>query len=986
NPPNSGASGDVDIDTENPTVTSVFYLDSATSYTVTTDADTNDGANAAAAYVQFSEPMKTDGSADPAIMFSPNVDSTLPPGTASTQWNSSTEFLWATLEIDANVDVNSVTIDFSGAKDVAGNDMVDYAPVHEFEIDTVNPTVTNLYLSSSPDTTITDWDVADPTQDGLYVHFSEPMTNDGSADPVFTFDPVITHTLPNGDNSLWVPGSPDTAYGYFTGALDGNVDVDSVDVDVTGARDEHGNLLVPYSQAGVFDIDTLNPTITSITSTTADGYYPLAGSINVTVSFSEPVTLAVGTLDVTLDTPGDVVSLGAFGPSLSSFTTYAIGAGDNSCDLDSIGVVLNGGTLQDDAGNDAVISLPGTTIADDSDIVVDTTNPTISGLDLPDVEQSVDGNCSITIPYSATVTDNCCVDAADVTVVVEFVSGVGTATLDAPAATIINNGVAQVDVSGNFTVSDLTSGDVVIRVRINANDCATNAATEAADTVTIGDSTIPVISGLDLPDGTLYMDANTCTYTVNYSGTVTDNCCIDAGNVAVVVELVPGFNTAILNAPAATITNAGGTPNTQVNVSGSFEVSALTDDPIQVRVRINGTDCNGNAASEASDIAAFEDGTNPTISWDTDLPDATQYVSADFCTITIPVQATVSDACCISAGNVTIDIGVTNATLVHNVVATQIAQGEVRVAGDITVSALTGCPADLTIAIDATDCVGNDAAQLTDTIDIRDNTIPVINGLRFDTDDTHTTLQLVPYLVDECGQVTVYFSGNVTDNCCIVPGNVNVSVTLPMLMGEGPAILEDIVINRAQNGQGRVDVTGSAVVRCLESCPPGICPSRVQVDITAADCCGNAAIPDATGILEGWVGDIIRPIPQDDPRQDMVMDESAVIDPLVEVRLDEFGTYRLILRESTPVRIDIMANDADNLSHNVDHPFEPCTSCGPCGGQTGCCAIMYIHDIVEHPSYGTATIEDNEGDCTGGTVIRYAPHRSYLGPDYFTYR
>jgi len=162
--------------------------------------------------------------------------------------------------------------------------------------------------------------------------------------------------------------------------------------------------------------------------------------------------------------------------------------------------------------------------------------------------------------------------------------------------------------------------------------------------------------------------------------------------------------------------------------------------------------------------------------------------------------------------------------------------------------------------------------------------------------------------------------------------------------------------------------------------------ARVQVDVEASDCCGNVAVPDSTGTGEGLVDDDILPIPRDDPRQDMVMDESAVIDPLVEVRLDEFGTYRLVLRESTPVRIDLMANDADNLSHNAAHPFQPCIACGPCGGQTGCCATMYIEDIVQHPSYGTATIEDDEGNCNGGTVIRYAPDRGYLGPDYFTYR
>ncbi len=32
------------------------------------------------------------------------------------------------------------------------------------------------------------------------------------------------------------------------------------------------------------------------------------------------------------------------------------------------------------------------------------------------------------------------------------------------------------------------------------------------------------------------------------------------------------------------------------------------------------------------------------------------------------------------------------------------------------------------------------------------------------------------------------------------------------------------------------------------------------------------------------------------------------------------------------------------------------------------------------------TIVDNMGDCRGGTSIRYAPNRGYLGPDRFTYR
>ncbi|MEI7425555.1 MAG: Ig-like domain-containing protein [Candidatus Moraniibacteriota bacterium] len=128
-----------------------------------------------------------------------------------------------------------------------------------------------------------------------------------------------------------------------------------------------------------FIIDTTAPTIQSITSTTSTGNYNAGDGINVTVTFSELVTLASGTLNVTLDT-GDVIAISAFGPALTATGTYTVGAGDTSADLDSTGIVLNGvATLKDAAGNDATIELPATTIADGVNvIVIDTTAPVIA--------------------------------------------------------------------------------------------------------------------------------------------------------------------------------------------------------------------------------------------------------------------------------------------------------------------------------------------------------------------------------------------------------------------------------------------------------------------------------------------------------------------------------------------------------------------------------------------------------------------------------
>jgi len=117
---------------------------------------------------------------------------------------------------------------------------------------------------------------------------------------------------------------------------------------------------------------------------------------------------------------------------------------------------------------------------------------------------------------------------------------------------------------------------------------------------------------------------------------------------------------------------------------------------------------------------------------------------------------------------------------------------------------------------------------------------------------------------------------------------------------------------------------------------------------------------DASDVSVTNADDDTVPIPHDDPRQDVVMDQSAIVDSLTEVRRDECGVYRLMLRESTPVWLNVLANDDEN----------------------GSCGEVVIHEIATAPAYGTATIDDP----SGGALIRYAPAQGYVGPDEFTYR
>src|SRR5204863_8970050 len=104
-------------------------------------------------------------------------------------------------------------------------------------------------------------------------------------------------------------------------------------------------------------------------------------SINVTVNFSEPVTLAGGNLQVTLDT-GAVVSIPPFGPAASASGTYVVAAGQNSADLNAARpLALSAGTLRDAAGNDCTLATPpGQNLADLKAIVIDTTAPAVTSV------------------------------------------------------------------------------------------------------------------------------------------------------------------------------------------------------------------------------------------------------------------------------------------------------------------------------------------------------------------------------------------------------------------------------------------------------------------------------------------------------------------------------------------------------------------------------------------------------------------------------
>lgn len=108
--------------------------------------------------------------------------------------------------------------------------------------------------------------------------------------------------------------------------------------------------------------DGLHPTVISVSSPTPDGIYGPGAVIVVNVAFSEAVTVN-GTPRLALET-GELAALanysGGSGTATLTFA-YPVSAGHTSADLDYAGtgaLVPLEGSIQDAAGNDAVLTLP----------------------------------------------------------------------------------------------------------------------------------------------------------------------------------------------------------------------------------------------------------------------------------------------------------------------------------------------------------------------------------------------------------------------------------------------------------------------------------------------------------------------------------------------------------------------------------------------------------------------------------------------------
>ncbi|OGV73160.1 MAG: hypothetical protein A3K18_01655, partial [Lentisphaerae bacterium RIFOXYA12_64_32] len=364
------------------------------------------------------------------------------------------------------------------AIDVAGNRNLGATSPFAITSDRTRPTVTINQGVGQPDP-------VNSSPIRFRAVFSKPVTGFEPAD--------VTITGTAGATTATIIAESATTYLV---AVSGMTQAGTVQVTVrnSAATDAAGNSsTASTSTDNQVTYDTTLPSIVSVTSTTPNGQYGTGAAINVTVTFSKAVTLSGGSLLVGLDT-GATVAIAPFTNAAAATASYVVAEGQNSPDIDVISLSLGSGAALRDAAIAAVavpVALPGTTIADGSDIGVDTTRPGVTISTAPDVLASVfpiPVTIRFTEPVFGFTADNVTVRGGNV---VNFLGANDTYT---------------VNVDPDLTTDLNGDGTVEITVTVTANqaaDAAGNPNTASNTFAVAADQTPPTIAAFSTatPDG-----------------------------------------------------------------------------------------------------------------------------------------------------------------------------------------------------------------------------------------------------------------------------------------------------------------------------------------------------------------------------------------------------------------------------------------------------------------------------------------------------
>ena len=394
-------------------------------------------------------------------------------------------------------------------------------------VETTNPTVTGV------DTTETDGTFGIGQTIDITVTFDEAVVVTGT--PQLTLetggsDAVVDYSSGTGSTVLTFVYT--VASGHVSSDLD-YVGTSSLALNSGTIKDAQNNAAVltlasPAASGSLganaaLVIDTDAPAVTGVDTTETDGSFGEGETIDITITFDEAVTVT-GTPQLTLETGGsDAVvnySSGSGGTVLTF--VYTVADGEASSDLDYVGtssLTLNSGTIKSTATKltHAVLTLASPaasgSLGANAALVVETTNPTVTGVDTTETDGSFgEGETiDITITFDEAVivaggTPQLTLETGGSDAVVNYSSGSGGTVLT--FVYTVADGEASSDLDYVGTSSLALNGATIKDAQNNAAvlTLASPAASGSlgANAALVVETTNPTVTGVDTTetDGT----------------------------------------------------------------------------------------------------------------------------------------------------------------------------------------------------------------------------------------------------------------------------------------------------------------------------------------------------------------------------------------------------------------------------------------------------------------------------------------------------
>ncbi|CAM1361490.1 conserved protein of unknown function [Tenacibaculum soleae] len=445
-----------------------------------------------------------------------------------------------------------------------------------------------------------------------------------------------------------------TQEGYYNGSTicNGSLADCAALINTSSSNWSFGGYSFPTTVPSSFSGSTFNggtPTVSSVSSSSANGTYKVGDVIAIIVNFSENVTVT-GTPQITLETgvtDRTINYTSGSGTDVLTFN-YTVQVGDISADLDYIStgaILFNGGTIQNGSGTNADITLatPGAanSLGANKAIVVDGKAPTITSVSIPNTSTKVGDAITVTITASETglLLNAGFINGVTVSGLTDNGGGNYTTTY-----TIVEGNTDRAagdDIPVSFTLTDAAG---------NNSDAFTTAISQNADAI---DANSPTVVNVNVPASATYTVGQNLDFTVNF-------------NENIIVNTVSGT-------PEIAI-NIGSTLRQAAYISGSGTssllfrhtviVSDLDTDGIAIGSLANnmGTlkDTSGNDANLTLNSVGSTTGVlvgNPTITW-TGTINNNWTTAGNWNTNTIPTNS----------ANVIIPSGVTNYPTVSSAV------------------------------------------------------------------------------------------------------------------------------------------------------------------------------------------------------------------------------------------------------------------------------------------------------------------------------